>query len=104
MEQHLNKLGAMAEELDAIGATVPTEVKVMVLLMRLPESHEVLATSLESLESIDPNKLTWEVVASRLLNEELMRREKVGLFESSTETALIFAQKKFESKGSKDKT
>jgi hypothetical protein len=35
MEQHLNKLGAMAEELDAIGATIPFEVKVMVLLMSL---------------------------------------------------------------------
>ncbi len=76
----------------------------MMSLMSLPESYEVLVTSLESLESIDPNKLTWEIVATRLLNEELMRREKVGLSQSSTETALILAQKKFESKGSRDKT
>jgi hypothetical protein len=30
MEQHLNKLRAMVEELDAIGATNPHKVKVMV--------------------------------------------------------------------------
>ncbi len=57
MEQHLNKLGAMAEELDAIGTTIPPKVKIMVLLMSLPESYEFLITSLESLESIDPEKL-----------------------------------------------
>jgi hypothetical protein len=37
MEQHLNKLTAMAEELDAIGATIFFHVKVMVLLTSLPK-------------------------------------------------------------------
>jgi hypothetical protein len=57
MEQHLNKLGAMAKELDATRATIPPKVKIVVLLMSLPESYEFLVTSLESLESIDPKKL-----------------------------------------------
>jgi hypothetical protein len=56
MEQDLNKLGAMAEELDVIGTTIPPKVKIMVLLMNLFESYEFLVTSLESLESIDPKK------------------------------------------------
>jgi len=57
MEQHLNKLGAMAKELDATRATIPPKVKIVVLLMSLPKSYEFLVTSLESLESIDPKKL-----------------------------------------------
>ncbi len=35
MEQHLNKLGVMAKELDAIGAIIPLEVKVMVFVATL---------------------------------------------------------------------
>jgi hypothetical protein len=57
MEQHLNKLGAMAKKLDAIGTPVLAEVKVMVMLMSLPESYQFLLTSLESLEFINPKKL-----------------------------------------------
>jgi hypothetical protein len=68
-EEHLNKLGAMAKELDAIGAPIFHEVKVMVLLMSLLESYKFFITSLESLESIDPTKLTWEVATTKLLNE-----------------------------------
>jgi hypothetical protein len=41
----------------------------MVLLMSLQKNYEFLITFLESLESIDPKKLAWEVVATRLLNE-----------------------------------
>jgi hypothetical protein len=72
MEEHLSKLGAIVEELDAIRVAIPKEVKVMVFLMGLPQSYEYL----ESLESFDLKKLTQEVVATRLLNEELMRKEK----------------------------
>jgi hypothetical protein len=78
MEQHLNKLGAMAKKLVAIGTPIPIEVKVMVLLMHLLESYQFFVTSLESLESIDPNKITWVVITTRSLNEELMRKEKLG--------------------------
>jgi hypothetical protein len=39
MEQHVNKLGAMVEELDAIITTILPKIKVMVLLMSLPKSY-----------------------------------------------------------------
>jgi hypothetical protein len=57
MEPHLNKLGAMAKELNAIGAIILLEVKVMVLLMNLLENYKFLVTFLESLESINPKNL-----------------------------------------------
>jgi hypothetical protein len=105
MEQHLNKLGPMAEKLDAIGALILAEVKVMVMLMSLPESYQFLIMSLESLESINPKKITWAVVATMLLNEKLMKKEKYGSIESSTKTILMLTQKKYESRsGTRDKS
>jgi len=76
MEEHLSKLGAIVKELDAIRATILKEVKIMVLMMSLPQSYEYLVTFLESLEFFNLKKLTWEVVTTRLLNEKLMRKEK----------------------------
>ncbi len=104
MEQHLNKLQTMAKELDAIGATIPLEVKVVVLLMSLFESYEFLVTSLESLKSINPKKLTWEIVATSLMNEELMRKEKFGSSKLSTKIVVILIQKRLESKVNRDKS
>jgi hypothetical protein len=69
MEQHVDKLNIMVEELDAIGAKVPLKVKVLIFLMSLPNSYQLLIMSLESYES---TKLIWEVVTTRLLNEEFM--------------------------------
>lgn len=47
MEHYVNKLNGMVEECNAIGAKVPPEVKVMVLLMSLPNSYKLLVTSYE---------------------------------------------------------
>jgi hypothetical protein len=69
MEQHVNKLNVMVEELDAIGSKVPPKVKVLIFLMSLPNNYQLLVMSLESYES---TKLIWEVVITRLLNEEFM--------------------------------
>jgi hypothetical protein len=66
--------------------------------MSLPKSCEFLVIFLESLGSINPKKITWEVVATRLLNEELMRKEKFGSSKLSTEIAFILAQKGSKSK------
>lgn len=74
----------------------------MVLLMNLLESYEFLITSLESLKSIDPKKLIWEVIATSLLNEELMKKEKSKSSKLSTETAFVLAQKGLESKVNRD--
>ncbi len=76
MEEHLSKLGAIIKELHVIKATIPEKVKIMMLLMSLPQSYEYLVTFLESLESFNLKKLTQEVVTTRLLNEELMKKEK----------------------------
>ncbi len=56
------------------------EVKVMVPLMSLPNSYKLLVTSYESYIS---TRLTWEVVITRLLNEELTRREHGDSFIAS---------------------
>jgi hypothetical protein len=74
MEQHVNKLGAMVEELDGIGVTILHKIKVMVLLMSLPKSYQYLITTLETLK---PKDCTWDDVSSRLFNEELMHKKKV---------------------------
>jgi type III secretory pathway component EscT len=47
MEQHVNKLNTMAKELNAIGISVPSKIK-MVFLMDLHDSYQFLVTSLQS--------------------------------------------------------
>ncbi len=42
MEQHLNKLGTMVEELDAIEVAIPKEIKMMALLISLTKSYQTL--------------------------------------------------------------
>jgi hypothetical protein len=59
MEQHVNKLGAMAKELDAIGTTILDEVNVMVFLMNLPQRYQHFIIMLESLK---PKDRTWDNV------------------------------------------
>ncbi len=87
MEKHLNKLGAMVKELDIIGAPIPLKVKVAILLMSLLESYKF--TFLKLLESIDPKKLTWEVIATRLLNEDLTRKKKFWSSKSISKYAFM---------------
>jgi hypothetical protein len=53
MEHHLNKLGVMANELDAIKAMIPKEVKMMVMLMNLPNNYQILIISLKSSKDED---------------------------------------------------
>jgi len=72
MEVHLNKLTTMVDELEAIEAIVSDEVKVMVHLISLPNSYQNLITTLETLWLVDRTS----DVSTRLLNEELMKREK----------------------------
>ncbi len=44
-----------------------------------------------------------DIIAIRLLNEEFVKKEKVGANEASTKTIFILTQKKFEFKSGKDK-
>lgn len=51
IEQHVNMLGVIAKEFDALGVRVLNEVKVMVLFINSPKSSQHFITALESLKS-----------------------------------------------------
>jgi hypothetical protein len=53
MEQHVNMLGVIAKEFDAVGVRVLNEVKVMVLFINSPKSSQHFITALESLKPAD---------------------------------------------------
>ncbi len=84
MEVHFKKLATMANELEAIETIILDEVKVMVLLISLPNNYQNLITTLETLWLADR---TWDV-STRLLNEELMKREK-GESQEGEEVAML---------------
>ena len=71
--ERINKIKTMVEQLDAVGAPVSEDDLVMItLLASLSESYGFLITSLES----SANSLSWEIVTSRLLHEDLKRKEQ----------------------------
>ena len=72
MIAHINKVKAMGEQLEAIGAGVSDDDLVMTLLSSLPESYGGLIVALES----RADDLSPEFVISRLLHEETKRVEK----------------------------
>ncbi|CEG45552.1 copia proteinlike [Plasmopara halstedii] len=67
--EHINKIKTLAEQLDAVGAPVSEEDLVITLLGSLGESYSFLITALES--RVD--SLSWELVTSRLLHEDMKR-------------------------------
>uniref|UniRef100_A0AAV1V1L6 Uncharacterized protein n=1 Tax=Peronospora matthiolae TaxID=2874970 RepID=A0AAV1V1L6_9STRA len=75
--KHINKLKTLAEQLDAVGAPVSEDDLVITLLASLSESYQFLITSLESRS----DSLTWDLVTSRLMHEDLKRKEQGGGFE-----------------------
>ena len=75
--EHINKLKTLAEQLDAVGAPVSEDDLVITLLASLSESYQFLITALES----RADSLRWELVTSRLLHEDLKRKEKGGIFD-----------------------
>ena len=77
--EHINKLKTLAEQLDAVGAPVSEDDLVITLLASLSESYQFLITALES----RADSLTWELVTSRLLHEDLKRKEQGGGIEGS---------------------
>lgn len=72
--EHINKLKILAEQLDAVGAPVSEDDLVITLLGSLCDSYQFLITALESRS----DTLTWELVTSRLLHEEMKRKEQGG--------------------------
>ena len=72
--EHINKLKTLAEQLDAVGAPVSEDDLVITLLGSLSDSFQFLITALES----RADTLTWELVTSRLLHEDMKRKEQGG--------------------------
>uniref|UniRef100_A0AAV1VCM9 Retrovirus-related Pol polyprotein from transposon TNT 1-94-like beta-barrel domain-containing protein n=1 Tax=Peronospora matthiolae TaxID=2874970 RepID=A0AAV1VCM9_9STRA len=70
--EHINKLKTLAEQLEAVGAPVCEDDLVITLLGSLSDSYQFLITALESRS----DTLSWELVTSRLLHEEMKRREQ----------------------------
>ncbi|KAG3090480.1 hypothetical protein PI125_g17694 [Phytophthora idaei] len=72
--EHINKVKTLAEQLDAVGAPVSEDDLVITLLTSLSESYQFLITALES----RADSLSWELVTSRLLHEDMKRKEQGG--------------------------
>lgn len=79
MQEHINKVTTLAEQLEAIGATISDDDIAMTLLCSLPESYESLLVALES----RTDNLTAEIVRTRLLQEEARRKENTVKEESA---------------------
>uniref|UniRef100_A0AAV1TRW2 Uncharacterized protein n=1 Tax=Peronospora matthiolae TaxID=2874970 RepID=A0AAV1TRW2_9STRA len=72
--EHINKLKTLAEQLDAVGAPVSEDDLVITLLGSLSDSYQFLITALES----RAESLSWELVTSRLMHEDMKRKEQGG--------------------------
>ena len=70
--KHLNTIKTLAEQLDALGAPLGEEDLVITLFASLSESYRFLITVLES----RADSLLWELVTSRLMHEDLKRKEQ----------------------------
>ena len=90
MQTHINYITGLAEQLNAIGATVTDDDIGMTLLTSLPDSYDPLIMALESRPI---NELTSEFIAGRLLEEEKRRQESanpIGI--RTSETVLLSNQ------------
>ncbi len=72
MSQHVKVLTEIFDELTVIRDIVSEEDKVVYLLASLPDSYNMLVTSLEVQETV----LKWNVATERLLHEKIKMKEK----------------------------
>ena len=88
MQAHINNVKELAEQLEAIGATLTDSDIAMTLLSSLPEEeYGSLVTALEARPS---DELTTDFVIARLLAEEKRRQESFkAKVHSSAESAFI---------------
>uniref|UniRef100_A0AAV1U9N9 Uncharacterized protein n=1 Tax=Peronospora matthiolae TaxID=2874970 RepID=A0AAV1U9N9_9STRA len=70
--EHINKLKTLAEQLEAVGAPVCEGDMVITLFGSRSGSFQFLITALESRS----DTLSWELVTSRLLHEEMKQKEQ----------------------------
>jgi hypothetical protein len=72
MLDHINTVRELSDQLNAIGAPVVDGDLAITLLCSLPERYDPLIIALESR---DPEEVTFDVVAARLLSEEQRQKE-----------------------------
>ena len=89
MREHIKKI---TDELAVIAEPISEEDKVVYLLAGLPDSYDVLVTTLESGSDTVP---PLESVTERLLREEQKMREKEGVNDSKS---VLMAKGNFSSK------
>ena len=69
--ENINKLNPLAEQHDAVSASVSGEDLLSTVLGSLSESYQFLITALES----RADSLSWELVMSRMMHEYMKRKE-----------------------------
>jgi hypothetical protein len=84
MQEHINTVRELAEQLNAIGAPISDGDLAITLLCSLSDTYDPIIISLESR---DPKDITFDLIAARLLAEELRQKESVGQEMTSTEKA-----------------
>ena len=92
MQEHINTVRDLAEQLNAIGSPISDGDLGITLLCSLSDEYDPIIISLESR---DPNDITFDLIAARLLAEELRQKESVGHELSSlgkAESALLAHQ------------
>jgi hypothetical protein len=67
MDGLINKVTTVQQQLRTMGASIPEEELTVMILMKLPEKYQPLVMALDSME---PDKLTLDMVTSSLLQEE----------------------------------
>jgi hypothetical protein len=84
MQEHINTVRDLAEQLSAIGSPISDGDLAITLLCSLSDAYDPIIISLESR---DPKDITFDLIAARLLAEELRQKESVGHEMTSTEKA-----------------
>ena len=67
MQDFLNKVTTIQQQLGMMGANIPEDELTLMILMKLPETYHALVVTLEGLEA---DKLTMDLITNRLLQEE----------------------------------
>ena len=88
MQTHINLVRDLADQLDAIGASVTDEDMAMTLLCSLPESYDYLIVALES--RVDD--FTFDFVSTRLLVKRNVRKKHTMLVSMLTWLVMVIAK------------
>ena len=72
VQGYINNLKLLADQLDVVGAQFSGDDLVIMLLVSLSDSYLFLITALES----RADSLSWELLTSRLLQEDIKRKEQ----------------------------